>query len=159
MELFQSLGLESHNILEMTRAWNVMWSPKNTMSFLFSYAHEELKTIWEDMRTQFKTDKPLAGISTTINPNLGFKGSAFSGSSFSVVALRPATLQYSNMQGHPRYITRREISRQGLSGDTFEAKIPQLPLNEMLMVYNTKKQSEIEKGKIYRIDPNIYEEI
>jgi hypothetical protein len=111
------------------------------------------------MRVNFKTDKPLAGISTTINPNLGFKGRAFSGSSFSVVALRPATLQYSRLQGYPTYTTRRDIVRQGITNETFDAQIPQLPLNEMLMVYNTKKQTEIEKGKIYRIDPNIYEEI
>ncbi len=160
-ELFEHLGLESHNILEMTRAWNATWSPKNTMSTLFSYSIKEMRRFWDQMRLGNVTDKSLVGISTTINPNLGFTGSSFSGSSFSTVALRPATLTYYQdpVSGQARYVTRREIKslRDSLAtGGVFDAKIPQLPLNEMLQVFDTKKQVAVERGKIYRIDPQSY---
>jgi hypothetical protein len=103
------------------------------------------------------------GISTTINPNLGFTGSSFSGSSFSTVALRPATLTYYRdpVSGKSRYVTRREVKALrdvSPTSEIFDAKIPQLPLNEMLQVFDSRKQVSIERGKIYRIDPRSYQE-
>lgn len=42
-EMLQHFGVEPHRVLEMTRAWNASWSPKNTMSLLFSFAHSEMQ--------------------------------------------------------------------------------------------------------------------
>jgi hypothetical protein len=144
----------------MTRAWNAPWAPKNTMSTLFNYSAKELRTIWENMETKGVTDKPLVGISTTINPNLGFTGKSFSGASFVTTALRPATLTYyKDKDSAPVYITRREaeiIKSNSSSGAVFDARIPQLPLNEMILVYAPKMQEKILKGKIYRINPESY---
>ena len=42
-EILDYLELEPHRFLEMTRAWNSTWSPKNTMSVLFEYAHTIIK--------------------------------------------------------------------------------------------------------------------
>lgn len=159
-ELLEHIGLESHNVLEMTRAWNAPWAPKNTMSTLFNYSAKELRTIWENMETKGVTDKSLVGISTTINPNLGFTGKSFSGASFVTTALRPATLTYyKEKDSAPVYITRREaeiIKNNSSSGAVFDARIPQLPLNEMILVYAPKMQEKILNGKIYKINPESY---
>lgn len=158
MDVIQHLGIEPHNVLEMTRAWNATWSPKNTMSFLFAYANDELRRYWDELQKRYVTDKPLAGISTTINPNLGFQGSSFKGSNFSVFALRPATLHYADSEGKPVYMTRRGLEQNQIA-DSFDAKVPQLPLNEMLMVYNAKERKSLKKRKVYRMNKNIYKEI
>ncbi len=162
-ELFHHMGLESHNIIEMTRAWNAPCAPKNTMSFLFSYAHRELKRIWDINVRNLIADKPLIGVSTTINPNLGFSGSAFKGANFNVFALRPANLQYIKLEysSIPIPITRREASvlEESTRDAVFEAHIPQLPLNEMLVLFNKRLQQRLVASKVYRIDKKIYNEI
>jgi cytidylate kinase len=159
-ELLEYIGLESHNVLEMTRAWNAPWAPKNTMSTLFNYSAKELRTIWEKMETKGITDKSLVGISTTINPNLGFTGKSFSGASFITTALRPATLTYYQEEySAPIYVTRREaeiIGDNSSRGTIFDARIPQMPLNEMILAYSPKMQEKLSKGKIYKIDPESY---
>ena len=159
-ELFEHIGFESHNILEMTRAWNAPWAPKNIISTLFSYSAKELRTIWKKMEIKGITDKFLMGISTTINPNLGFTGKSFLGASFITIALRPATLTYyQEKNSAPIYTTRREVERVKKNSSKsiiFNARIPQLPLNEMILVYSPKMQEKLSKGKIYKINPESY---
>ena len=109
-DIARHAGREPENTLEMTRAWNMAWSPKNTMSVLFSYAHSQLQAA---AKTQSVEGVPfnLGGVITAINPNLGFSGMAFSGVDFGVVGLKPTNHKFLIENGVPIYMLRRDIAR------------------------------------------------
>lgn len=57
-----------------------------------------------------------------------------------------------------RPLCNRALKDGSPSSEIFDAKIPQLPLNEILQVFDSRKQVSIERGKIYRIHPRSYQE-
>jgi hypothetical protein len=87
-------GVEPNNFVELTRAWNCVWSPRNTMSALFQYAHNDLQDIWQTGRVVGKKFRRLGGVITAINPNLGFDGKAFRAVNMIKIALKPAEFKY-----------------------------------------------------------------
>jgi len=102
-------GREAGQTLEMTRAWNTSWSPKNTMSVLFSYAHNQLQVASKSQSIE-GVPAGLGGVITAINPNLGFSGMAFRGVDFSVVGLKPTNHKFLIENGVPIYMLRRDIA-------------------------------------------------
>lgn len=170
LDMFNYHGIEGHNVVEMTRAWNADWSPKNTMSSLFAYSADQIIKLWNKNLSYGLVDKPLKGISTTINPNFGFKGSSFLGSNFLPIALRPAKFTYWNYSDGIRYSTRRqiqtELKKEGLDCSDItkypfysENKIAHLPLNEMIWLFSKDDQLKLLSYPIYKIDEEMYNKI
>ena len=164
-EMLDYLGIEPRLVLEMTRAWNVSWSPKNTMSSLFTFAHKELQQIWKEKIKNGDECKPLEGILTSINPNLGFKAKAFKGVGFEVVGLKPTQFTYYKNNGSLTYMPRRDLvkklgimSTNQLYGHKNFAvnKIDLISTCEMLVMFNTKEQEELRKKPIYIINEEKY---
>lgn len=160
-EMLKFFGVEPHRMLEMTRAWNASWSPKNSMSLLFSFAHSELQEDFQRGVDRKERDKPLAGILTAINPNLGFRANAFNGVDFGIIGLKPAGFTYFvGDSGRASYMSRRAISKKlGVPEDELENhpqftpnKMPLLPTNEMAVFFRGTKRFQL-PGPIYRI-PN-----
>ncbi len=168
-EMLWYLGIENHRVVEMTRAWNSAWSPKNTMSVLFKFAHEELISKWKEKIKIGEADKTLAGVLTSINGNLGFKGSAFKGIGFKVIGLKPSRFTYLlSEDGAPIYTTRRTIFEQlglaeisGMESHPKYAmnKFPLLPTNEMILLFNQEEDERLDKKAAYIISDNCYKEI
>lgn len=168
-EMLQFLGIENHRILEMTRAWNSVWSPKNTMSTLFNFANKELAREWNEKVKTGEADKPLAGIITSINGNLGFHGSAFKGIGFKVVGLKPAHFTYLVSKNNSiAYMPRRSIFEELKLENISELdnhprcasnKFPLLPTNEMTLLFDEKEDKKLDKKSIYFIMENSYKNI
>lgn len=168
-EMLYHLGIESHRVLEMTRAWNAVWSPKNTMSTLFNFAHKQLINEWKDKAKIGEIDKPLAGIITSINGNLGFHASAFRGIGFKVVGLKPAKFNYLISEDKSIiYTTRRSMHKkftvdkvpridEGLQ--CVSNKLPLLPTYEMVLLFDEKGDKELENRPIYLITKKSYKNI
>lgn len=165
-EMLEHLGMEPHTIVELTRAWNASWSPKNTMSTLFGYAHQSLQREWESKVDLGEVDKPLSGVVSAINPNLGFNGSAFSAANFRVVGLKPANFTYmTHPDGTFDYMPRRSIVQSLGLNTTAELEghpqyrtsmVPLIPTNEMAVIFDKAKQEEIMKRPLYRIPDSDY---
>lgn len=157
-QIAEHVGREPTRVLEMTRAWNTAWSPKNTMSVLFSYAHHQLQTM---SRTQSIEGLPeeLDGIITAINPNLGFSGMAFSGVDFGVVGLKPTNHKFLIQNGVPIYMLRRDIARHlnttvaelTKHEQYSESSMPLSHTNVMMVLFN-KSAREKPTLPIYIID-------
>ncbi|HJQ08574.1 MAG TPA: (d)CMP kinase [Candidatus Saccharimonadales bacterium] len=161
-ELLSHIGAEPQCMLEMTRAWNAPWAPKNTMSTLFSLAHSELQRTW-------KTDalyqsRSLAGIITAINPNLGFQAYGFKGAGFGVIGLKPATFTYlQQSDGNLTYMPRRSIadmlgvSDKALAGHPALAhsKFPLLPSYELAVLFKGTDRYQY-AGPLYSISKQAY---
>jgi hypothetical protein len=88
-------------VLEMTRAWNTSWTPKNTLSVLFAYAHAQLQATFSEIPT---------AVITAINPNLGFTGMGFRGVDFDVVGLKPTKYTFLLQRGIPIYSLPHDIA-------------------------------------------------
>lgn len=88
--------LDSHKVAVMTRAFGYMPAPKNAMSKLFDLSGKEL----------FRQGYSL--IITALNPFLGFRGSVFTGSSFTPFATSPMKYKYDSFGN---YLTRRSVVR------------------------------------------------
>jgi len=145
-DMLDYLGVEPHRVLEMTRAWNACWSPKNTMSVMFSFAHDELQKEWKEKVATRDIDKPLSGIITAINGNLGFRANAFNGVGFETFGLKPANFSFLRdpKTGDLEYMTRRAIVKKlGLRNESeleksplyATNKFPLLPTNEMIVLF------------------------
>ena len=136
-------GLDPNTTIEMTRAWNTLWSPKNTMSILFSYAHTQIQGMNKKNALTGYEDE-LGGVITAINPNLGFSGMAFKGVDFGVVGLKPTNHKYIIEDGVPIYMLRRDIaSRLHTTVDRLktydeygESSMPLLPTNVMAVIFD-----------------------
>ena len=156
-QLLNYLGIESQNTLEMTRAWCSNSAPQNIMSSLFQYSINEVEKEWEKLKEQGEVNKNLQAITTTINPNLGFKASSFLGCNFIPFALRPDKFTYGIQGTTMEYMTRREIERKNL--EYIENQFNILPLNEIILCLEKRKQEEISKGRIYTIDKRNYNQV
>lgn len=163
-EMMAELGYNPARILEMTRAWNAIWSPKNTMSLLFAHAHTEMQLRTRNGEESVVPDGELAGVLTAINPNLGFRANAFNGVDFGVVGLKPASCKYLvGSDGTPTYMLRRAIARElGVSVDELPGHprfarnaMPLLPTNEMAVIFNRKTRHKPD-GPIHIIDSKKY---
>lgn len=165
-DILRHMQVEPHRMLEMTRAWNASWSPKNTMSILFSFAHDQLRHDWKQAVDDRQRDKPLAGIITAINGNLGFKANAFNGVGFETIGLKPANFSFLvEADGELTYMSRREIMRTlGLTSVSElddhpryrTNQVPLLPTNEMVVVFDTHDQERLQQQRIYRIPETAY---
>lgn len=162
--LLEYNNIESHNTLEMTRAWCAPWTPKNTMSALFQYAFDELAQQWQRNKELGLSDKNLAAITTTINPNLGFNGFSFSACNFVPIALRPAEFTFYN----DRYATRRQIAELNKKnhGDNIisyvqnsSSKIYNLPLNELIVCFNKADLQQVMSKNIISVNKKVYQNI
>ena len=156
-QLLHYLEVEPQNTLEMTRAWCSNSAPSNIMSSLFQHSINEAKNEWKKLKQEGKVNKNLQAITTTINPNLGFKASSFLGCNFTPFALRPVKFTYGKQGGAVEYMTRREIEKNKL--EYIENKFNVLPMNEIILCLDDKKQQEIAKGKIYAMDKKIYNRV
>lgn len=156
-QLLYYLGIEPQNTLEMTRAWCSNSAPKNIMSSLFQHSVDAIREEWKQLKEEGKVNKDLQAITTAINPNLGFKASAFLGCNFVPFAFRPAKFTYGRTNGKLEYMTRREIDDRKIP--FIENQFNILPLNEMLLRLNTKKSHEVGVDKIYTMDIKKYEKV
>ncbi len=103
--MMQAVGLDHTHSLELTRAWNHENSPHNTMSMLYAYAHTLVQQHWVSEHS-----KPLQSIVTAVNPNLGFRGSAFRAVGFKLIGEKPTAYYYLLGQSNKRsYTTRRGL--------------------------------------------------
>ena len=156
-QLLYYLGIEPQNTLEMTRAWCSNSAPQNIMSSLFQHAIDYANKEWKKLKKDGKVNKDLQAITTTINPNLGFKASSFLGCNFIPFALRPARFTYGKKENSMEYMTRREIESNGV--EYYENQFNILPLNEIILCLDKRKQEQILKGKIYVMDKSNYDKI
>lgn len=156
-QLLYYLGIEPQNTLEMTRAWCSNSAPQNIMSSLFQHSIDYANEEWKKLKKDGKVNKDLQAITTTINPNLGFKASSFLGCNFVPFALRPARFTYGKKENSMEYMTRREIESNGF--EYYENQFNILPLNEIILCLDKRKQEEILKGKIYVMDKSNYDKI
>lgn len=167
-DILRHLQVEPHRMLEMTRAWNATWSPKNTMSVLFSFAHDQISAESKRQVDDRVLDKPVAGIVTAINGNLGFRANAFNGVGFETVALKPANFSfYVEDDGSLTYMSRRQIVRRLGLHSTKELdghpryranQVPLLPTNEMVVMFDEREQHRVTDKPIYRIPNSAYSE-
>lgn len=145
--------IDPQNSLELTRAYNFENSPKNTMSVLFSYAHEQMQKIWSD-----RYNRPLNAILTDVNPNLGFKGSGFRAVGFGLIGQKPTNYHFIiNASGKREYVTRRNLQKYLNHEDMqyFTSKFPLLPTKELAVILNGKKRQKPLNNQMY--DVNIAE--
>lgn len=155
-ELLYNLGIESQNTIEMTRAWCSNSAPANIMSSLFQYSIDKITKDWKEKSQEGIEDKYLQAITTTINPNLGFKASSFLGCNFIPIALRPAKFTFINNNGIIEYKTRRNIKSED---EYFENKIEILPLNELILCTDKNKERDINNSNILLINKKDYESV
>lgn len=155
-ELLYNLGIEPQNTIEMTRAWCSNSAPANIMSSLFQYSIDEITKDWKEKSQEGIEDKYLQAITTTINPNLGFKASSFLGCNFIPIALRPAKFTFINNNGIIEYKTRRNIKSED---EYFENKIEILPLNELILCTDKNKERDINNSNILLINKKDYESV
>lgn len=155
-ELLYNLGIEPQNTIEMTRAWCSNSAPANIMSSLFQYSIDKITKDWKEKSQEGIEDKYLQAITTTINPNLGFKASSFLGCNFIPIALRPAKFTFINNNGIIEYKTRRNIKSED---EYFENKIEILPLNELILCTDKNKERDINNSNILLINKNDYESV
>ena len=156
-KLLHYLGIEPQNTLEMTRAWCSNSAPQNIMSSLFQYSINEVEQEWRELKERGEVNKNLQAITTTINPNLGFKASSFLGCNFIPFALRPAKFTYGRQGNTTEYMTRREIERNNL--EYVENQFNVLPLNEIILCIDKRKKEEISRGRVYTMDKRIYNQV
>lgn len=168
-EMLDYFGVESDCMAEMTRAWNSTWSPKNTLSTLFSFAHKQLKKQWKKQLSIDKKDSSLKGIITSINSNLGFHASAFKGIGFEIGGLKPAKFTYyKDTYGHLTYIPRRKLAqklelkveKQLTTSPNFETNhFPLLPTYEMVLLFDEEDHAELVKKSVYTISDSDYQNV
>ena len=156
-QLLHYLGIEPQNTLEMTRAWCSNSAPQNIMSSLFQHSINEVEQEWRELKERGEVNKNLQAITTTRNPNLGFKASSFLGCNFIPFALRPAKFTYGRQGNTTEYMTRREIEKNNL--EYVENQFNVLSLNEIILCLDKGKQEEISKGRIYTMDKKIYNRV
>lgn len=157
-QLLFNLGIEPQNSIEMTRAWCSNTAPQNIMSSLFQFSINDIADKWKENCKLGIEDKYLQAVTTTINPNLGFKASSFLGCNFLPFALRPAQFTFRLKDGIIVYETRRNIE---VSDDNdivyFENQFDILPLNELILCLDKYRMKNIKNSKILLIDKNRYD--
>lgn len=157
-QLLNNIGIEPQNTLEMTRAWCSNYAPSNIMSALFQFSIDDISNNWKQKCKSGAEDKYLQAVTTTINPNLGFKASSFLGCNFIPIALRPAGFTFAKKDDIIEYNTRRKISADNNS-TYFENQLEILPLNELILCVDKNKQSNIKNNNILLIDKTNYDKV
>ena len=127
------------------------------MSALFQYSINDLEDMWKKGVKDGTFDKSLQAITTTINPNLGFKASSFFGCNFIPVALRPAKFTFVESDGMIQYKTRRSIDNT--DENYFENRFEILPLNEMILCLDKNIERNVINNNILLIDKLDYDEV
>jgi hypothetical protein len=155
--MLQAAGLDHTKSLELTRAWNHEHSPRNTMSMLYAYAHTAIQQHWVT-----KKNTPLKSIITAVNPNLGFRGSAFRAVGFKVIGEKPTTYHYLVDQFDTRiYATRRDLAdhQAKTNGKTkhIEAAFPLVGTKELAVVLDGPKNLQV--GNAYQVSGKEYSTI
>lgn len=158
-QLLYNLGIEPQNTVEMTRAWCSNSAPQNVMSSLFQFSIKELAKKWKTESKQGLVDKDLQAVTTTINPNLGFKASSFLGCNFIPIALRPAQFTFKLNNGIISYETRRKIESSYFNEAYFENQINILPLNELILCLDKNKIENVINTKVLLIDKDGYDKV
>ena len=155
-ELLYNIGIEPQNSIEMTRAWCANSAPSNIMSSLFQYSINDIYENWKEGAKEGIEEKYLQAVTTTINPNLGFKASSFFGCNFVPIALRPAKFTFVEKNGTILYKTRRSIN----SDETYyENSIDVLPLNELILCLDKDRMKKVLDSNILIIEKNQYEDV
>lgn len=135
-DIVENAGLTVDSTVEMSRAWNAVWAPKNSMSVLFAFAHKQL---------QLLMGPGLKGVVTAINPNLGFTAAAFRGVDFDVIGTKPTEHSYLlDNNGIPIYGVSRAIAAElELTVDELttdprygKSRMPLLPTNVLAVLFN-----------------------
>lgn len=153
--MLQAAGLDHTHSLELTRAWNHEKSPRNTMSILYAYAHTAIQQYWV---TQYS--KPLQSIITAVNPNLGFRGSAFRAVGFKVIGEKPTAYNYLIDQFDTRiYATRRVLAKhQAKDGGKLKhiaSIFPLVDTKELAVVLNGPQNIQV--GNAYKVSGQEYQ--
>lgn len=149
--------VDLESTIELTRAWNSEHAPKNTMSLLYAYAHANIQQIFLHDRKQVLT------VVTAVNPNLGFKGSAFRAVGFSLIGHKPTAFYYlSDSSDNRTFTTRRDLAKlmkrkSSKKPNHMTAQFPLLPTKE-LVVYLRGSQRLRHSGTIYDIADSEYEQ-
>lgn len=131
------------------------------MSVMFQFAHDELKKEWNSKSKNGEVDKPLVGIITAINGNLGFQARAFNGVGFKTIGLKPAKFTYLvENDSSLTYMTRRRIVEELGLRNTSELtnnhryavnKVPLLPTYEMAVLFSKDDENKFIDKPIFRI--------
>ena len=154
--ILHAAGLDPVRSIELTRAWNSELSPKNTMSMLFAYAHASI------LRLRQKHGGAQAqAILTAVNPNLGFKGSAFRAVGFGVIGEKPTAFHYIVDRNERRsYIPRRSLpALSELQPDHARiatASIPLLPTKELAVVLSGRSRLKPITDVVYSVSDAEY---
>jgi hypothetical protein len=149
--LLRAAGIDPTASLELTRAWNHENSPKNTMSILYAYAHIILQEIWTK-----QSNTRIQAVLTAVNPNLGFKGSAFRAVGFGLAGEKPTFYYYvvDNL-GRRSFILRRNLEvllqHEPMQTKYVTSSFPLLPTKELVVILNGSKRSRPASG-IYIVD-------
>lgn len=152
--MLQAAGLDHTRSLELTRAWNHENSPRNTMSMLYAYAHTAIQQHWVAEKSV-----PLKSIITAVNPNLGFRGSAFRAVGFKVIGEKPTTYHYLVDQFDKRsYATRRDLVKHQIKTNGkikhIEAAFPLVDTKELAVVLDGPKSLQV--GNAYQVSRDEY---
>jgi len=133
-------GIDPQKSLELTRAWNSEHSPKNTMSMLYGYAHASIQ------RQRLKQNlEPPEAILTAVNPNLGFKGSAFRAVGFGLVGEKPTAYHYIvDKKGQRSFTLRRSLAsflkKRSLRPQIKTSALPLLPTKELAVILRGRER-------------------
>lgn len=153
--ILNAAGLDPGGALELTRAWNSESSPKNTLSMLFAYAHASillLNTRRAEVRAQ--------SILTAVNPNLGFRGSAFRAVGFGVIGEKPTAFHYvMDRNARRSYVPRRNLpaapDEPPHRARIIECAMPLLPTKELAVILNGRSRSR-PGSTVYRVSADEY---
>jgi hypothetical protein len=153
--MLKAAGFNHRHTLELTRGWNHEGSPRNTMSMLYAYAHASI----QQHRATHKK-QPLEAIITAVNPNLGFRGSAFRAVGFKVIGEKPTAYHYLlSKSGHRHYATRRELEehKKRTSGklNHISSAFPLIGTKELAVVLNGPKR--LPAKKTYKVSGQEYQ--
>ncbi|WP_433203127.1 hypothetical protein ACQP1G_13520 [Nocardia sp. CA-107356] len=153
--ILNAAGIDHRRALELTRAWNSEASPKNTMSMLYGYAHASIQRLSDGESVEQQA------IITAVNPNLGFKGSAFRAVGFGLIGEKPTSYHYLvDENGQKAYLPRRsltDISRMpSTSAQCVTAALPLLPTKELAVIMRGRRRLQPATNVIYRVSEAEY---
>jgi len=138
--ILTAAGIDPQKSLELTRAWNSEYSPKNAMSMLYGYAHANIQ------RERLKQNlEPPEAILTAVNPNLGFRGSAFRAVGFGLVGEKPTAYHYIvDKKGQRLFTLRRSLvsflKKKPTNPRVRTSSLPLLPTKELAVILKGRKR-------------------
>ncbi|MEV5839882.1 hypothetical protein [Nocardia sp. NPDC052112] len=153
--ILSAAGIDHRCALELTRAWNSEAAPKNTMSMLYGYAHASIQRLADSASVEQQA------IITAVNPNLGFKGSAFRAVGFGLIGEKPTAYHYLvDENGQKSYVPRRsltDISRiPSTNARCVTAALPLLPTKELAVIMRGRRRLKPATHVIYRVSEAEY---